>query len=702
MSARHATLGTPTHRLQRGFAMLAGGLLLALAAIRAADLWWWQRQILATAESRAVSLTNIASEYLQEAFNAGDASLRQLAVHSQRVGGPLARDAEWAAVLNASKAGMSGLGSISVTDANGTIAHSTIGSLVGESRKNEFLFQRLSGQPSDDLIIDRPFLTLFENRRYLIPIGRRLTTASGAFDGIVVSTFGPAALQRFFRAVDVGRDGQVWVFHPSGAVMIREPSTGDPIGESAAGNPIFDAAIHGASRTRVRLTPNGPYLISASRTLALPPLIVAVSLSEHELLTEWRRERLVALGVILVLSIGFAATLVVLGRQVAARTVAEDALSQVQHLEAIGRLTGGIAHDFNNMLTAILGYTNLMLSDIDDKHPLREDLQEVHKAGESAAKLIRQLLAFSRSQVLQPQIIDLNSVVTHIKSMLQRVIGEHITFEVRLAPSVEPINADPTQVEHIVMNLAINARDAMAGGGTLTIETGAADLDAAYAARHVGTQAGRHVMLAVSDTGVGMDASTMSHMFEPFFTTKKRGEGTGLGLATAYGIVKQSGGSIWVHSEPGKGSIFKVYFPVAHGPAIAQGAAAESVSTHGTETILLAEDQDEVRAVARTILVRNGYTVLEAANPDEALRIARNHRLPIDLLFTDVVMPGMNGRELAQQVQGLRRGIKVLFSSGYTDDSIVRTGVLERDIAFIQKPYAPDALLHKVRDVLDA
>jgi len=253
-----------------------------------------------------------------------------------------------------------------------------------------------------------------------------------------------------------------------------------------------------------------------------------------------------------------------------------------------------------------------------------------------------------------------------------------------------------------VMNLAINARDAMAGGGTLTIETGAIDLDAAYAAQHPGTQPGRHVMLAVSDTGVGMEPSTMAHMFEPFFTTKKRGEGTGLGLATVYGIVNQSGGSIWVHSEPDKGSTFKIYFPVAHESAVAPSAAAAPISTRGTETILLAEDQDEVRAVARTILARNGYTVLEAANPYDALRIARDHRLPIDLLFTDIVMPGMNGRELAQQVQGLRRGIKVLYSSGYTDDTIVRTGVLERDIAFIQKPYAPDALLHKVRDVLDA
>jgi signal transduction histidine kinase len=702
MPGRRAPLGTPTRRLQRGFAMLAGGLLLALAAIRALDLWWWQRQILATAESRAVSLTNIASEYLQEAFNAGDASLRQLAIHSQRVGGPLARDAEWAPVLNASKAGLGGLGSISVVDASGTITHSTIGSLVGESRKDEYLFTRLAAQRNDELIVDRPFLTRFERPHYLIPIGRRLTSAGNAFDGMVVSTFSPASLQRFFNAVDVGREGLVWVFHPSGVVMVREPSAGDPIGESAGGNPIFDAAIHGATIKRVQLASGGPTLISASRTLSVPPLIVAVSLSEHELLAEWRRERLVAFGVILVLSLGFAGTLVVLGRQVAARTVAEEALGQVQHLEAIGRLTGGIAHDFNNMLTAILGYTNLMLSDIDDQHPLREDLEEVHKAGESAAKLIRQLLAFSRRQVLQPQIIDLNSAVTHIESMLQRVIGEHITFVVRLAPTVDPINADPTQVEQIVMNLALNARDAMPAGGTLTIETGAADLDAAYAAQHPGTQAGRHVMLAVSDTGVGMDASTMAHMFEPFFTTKKRGEGTGLGLATVYGIVKQSGGSIWIYSEPGKGSTFKVYFPVAHASAIEPTAAAEPMSTRGTETILLTEDQDEVRAVARTILTRSGYTVLEAANPYDALRIARNHRLPIDLLFTDIVMPGMNGRELAQQVQAIRRGIKVLYSSGYTDDTIVRTGVLERDIAFIQKPYAPDALLHKVRDVLDA
>jgi PAS domain S-box-containing protein len=384
------------------------------------------------------------------------------------------------------------------------------------------------------------------------------------------------------------------------------------------------------------------------------------------------------------------------------RRALEEQLVQSQKMEAIGRLAGGVAHDFNNLLTAILGYSNLVLEELEPFHPARADVHEMRKASESAAALTQQLLAFSRKQILQPQVLDLNAAVARADGLLQRLIGEDIALVSRLDSELARISADPGQIEQVILNLAINARDAMPHGGKLTIETSNVELDQSYAAKHPGSSPGAHVMLAVSDTGIGMDEDTLAHVFEPFFTTKQRGEGTGLGLSTVYGIVKQSGGSIWVYSEPGRGTTFKVYFPrvVAGEPVAPVAPRAEGL--RGSETILLAEDQPEVRSIGSAVLTRYGYQVLEAANGEQALAIIRSHPGPIHLLLSDVVMPSMNGPELARRVQADHPGIRVLFASGYTDDAIVRHGVLDPGVAFLQKPFTPTALLKKIRELLDA
>ena len=381
----------------------------------------------------------------------------------------------------------------------------------------------------------------------------------------------------------------------------------------------------------------------------------------------------------------------------------EERLRQSAKMEAIGRLAGGIAHDFNNLLTIINGYSELGLDGLNSDDPMRRYLNEIMKAGERAASLTRQLLAFSRQQVLAPQVLNLNDVVTNVGEMLRRLIGEDINLVMVPDRALGRVKADAGQIEQILMNLGANARDAMPKGGKLVIETANVELDATYARSHMAVAPGHYVMLAVSDTGVGMDAETQAHIFEPFFTTKEKGKGTGLGLATVYGIVKQSGGYIWVYSEPGRGSTFKIYLPrVEEAGESVQFPEASGHPVAASETILLVEDEEAVRALAARILQRLGYKVLESTSPEDALKISERHTETIHLLLTDVVLPSMSGRKVAELLAPLRPGMKALFMSGYTDDSIVRSGVLEATAAFLQKPFTPVTLARKVREVLDS
>ena len=392
-----------------------------------------------------------------------------------------------------------------------------------------------------------------------------------------------------------------------------------------------------------------------------------------------------------------------IGRDVTERVQLEQQLRQAQKMEAVGRLAGGIAHDFNNILTAITGYADLLLEDLGATDPRRQDADEIHKAADRAAGLTRQLLAFSRQQVLQPTVLEVNKLVSDLEKMLRRLLGEDVELSTRLAPTTGRVKADPGQLEQVVMNLAVNARDAMPNGGKLTLETANVDLDEAYAADHYPARAGPFVMLAVSDTGIGMSEETQVHMFEPFFTTKEKGKGTGLGLATVYGIIKQSGGFIWVYSEVGHGTTFKLYLPRVEELAerAAAPAHARTRPARGTETILVVEDEAPVRNVARQVLERHGYTVLEAPSAEAALDIATRYSGTIHLLLTDVVMPGLNGRELASRLVDLRPDARVIFMSGYTDDAVTRHGVLEPGSAYVQKPFTPDAIARRVREVLD-
>ncbi len=386
---------------------------------------------------------------------------------------------------------------------------------------------------------------------------------------------------------------------------------------------------------------------------------------------------------------------------VSGRRLLEEQLRQAQKMEAVGMLAGGVAHDFNNLLTIITGYSQLILNNIHSDDPNRHSVEQIMKAGERAAALTKQLLAFSRRQVLQPKVVELNQLVNSLGTMLRRLIGEDIDLKLELAADLGRVNADPSQLEQVIMNLVVNARDAMPNGGSLTIETRNKYLDENYAGRHLNVKSGAHVLLAVSDTGHGMDRATRERLFEPFFTTKGPGKGTGLGLSTVFGIIKQSGGSVEVYSEPNRGTSVKVYLPRIDQPAAIDSEELKKNAGPGTETILLVEDDEMVRNLVRETLEREGYKLFDAADPLDARRIAEDFQEPIQLLITDVVMPKVNGRELAEQIVRRRPETKVLYMSGYTDNAIVNNGLLDRGFAFIQKPFTPAALTHKVREVLE-
>ena len=399
-----------------------------------------------------------------------------------------------------------------------------------------------------------------------------------------------------------------------------------------------------------------------------------------------------------------------IARDITERKRAEEALrisqaqlQQSQKLEAIGQLAGGVAHDLNNLLTAIAGYSDLSLRLLDKEHPVRRYLQEIKKASDRATSLTRQLLAFSRRQILEPKVVDLNLVVTEMSEMLRRLIGEDIELATSLKSDLGRVKADPGQVEQIIMNLIVNSRDAMALGGKITIETSNVTLDDGYSLQHVPMQPGDYVMLAVTDTGCGIDKETQTHIFEPFFTTKEVGKGTGLGLSTVYGIVTQSGGYIWVYSEVGKGTCFKIYLPRLGDQLKPEKRSSElrHAQLDGQKTILLVEDEAIVRHITRLILESNGYRVLEADGGEEALRLCHDYFREIDLMITDVIMPGMSGRVLAERIADLCPALPVLYMSGYTDDAIVRHGLLGDMLEFIQKPFTPEGLALKVRSVLE-
>ena len=379
----------------------------------------------------------------------------------------------------------------------------------------------------------------------------------------------------------------------------------------------------------------------------------------------------------------------------------EEQLRQAQKMEAVGRLAGGVAHDFNNLLTVIKGHSDLILSDLRHDHPLHSDVEEIERAADRAAAVTGQLLAFSRRQVLAPRVLNINTLVEKMEKLLLRLLGEDVELVAVLDPKLRAVKADPSQIEQVIMNLAVNARDAMPRGGVLTLRTVNVRLDEAYVREHVALKPGEYNMLSVRDTGVGMDKTTQARIFEPFFTTKEQGKGTGLGLSTAYGIVRQSGGDIWVHSQPDVGTTFKVYLPIVDAEPEAAKSQAASADSRGTETVLVVEDETGVRSLVRQVLQQKGYHVLVAESRDEALHICKTHKGPIHLLLSDVVLKEINGQELSRCLVRFRPDMRVLLMSGYTEDAIVQRGVLNHDTNFLSKPFTPASLSAKVREVLD-
>jgi len=380
----------------------------------------------------------------------------------------------------------------------------------------------------------------------------------------------------------------------------------------------------------------------------------------------------------------------------------EAQLQQSQKMEAIGRLTGGVAHDFNNAMTAVIGFSDILMMQLGKEHPSAKHLVEIKKAGNHAATLTRQLLAFSSKQVLHPQVLDLNEIIGSMEKIMRRLIGENIELTTFPGQELGRVKADPGQMEQVLLNLVINARDAMPRGGRITIDTRDVYLDETYATKHVAVRPGHYLQIAVSDTGTGIDEVTCSRIFEPFFTTKGPGKGTGLGLATVYGIVKQSGGNIWVYSETGRGTTFKIYLPrVEEAVSRAEPAVSTTEAPSGSETVLIVEDENGIRQLVCELLREKGYKVLVAPDPGEALRIGEDHTGRIHLTLTDVVMPTMSGKEMAERLVLSRSDMKVLYMSGYTDDAIFHHGILEPGIHFLEKPFTPLTLLQKVRQVLD-
>lgn len=687
-----------------GVAAAAG--LATLIGVRALDLQTQRAQLLSAGDRRAANLAVVFAGYLRQTFVAVDASLRQLAVHSQRIGGANARDGAWQPALVAALAALPAVGSISVVDTAGIVRHTTQPVILGQTRRNQYIFRRLATDSVDELVADPPFRALAGVHPYLIPLGRRLPAMTNrGFGGIVVATVIPDELRDVFRSADIGEQGVITVFHRDGFVVFREPSREDPIGEVAARQPLFEAArvTPATDVYRGPAVPNGSMLRTAYRSLSDRGLIVAVSLGEDELLAEWRRDAAMSgvIGVLLVLAL--AAILFLIFRDMDTRLAAEEALGRSQRLESIGRLTGGIAHDFNNLLTVILGNVALIQDELgkDPSGATAESAAQIERAATRGSALIRQLLAFARRRPLQSRTVDLVELIGESKPMLDRVLGEDVTLVLHDQAGRSFYAAvDPTGMESALLNLCINARDAMPNGGTISIDLTSIWIDAQEAREHIDVGPGQYIVVRVQDNGAGIPAEHIPHLFEPFFTTKDVGRGTGLGLSTVYGFVKQSSGHVTVASTVGSGTVVTLYFPEAAAPETAEAAREPEDKRRGSgEVILLVEDEPDLLALAARFLEDLGYRVIQASNGAAALEAAFDEPR-IDLLLSDIVMSGgMSGRQLAKELRMTRPTIPVLFMSGYTDDDVDATGS-DVDAPVIAKPYDRTRLATAVRTAI--
>jgi len=659
---------------------------------------------LEAASHRAQSYSTILSAHLERTMGAMDGRMTQIAVQSERLGGPRGRDGQWQSVLEAAKAGASTVVSLSVIDDRGVVRHSTMPEIVGQVRSDGAIYQSLSDTDAPEVVSEAPFLSPYSDQM-LVPFGRRLTDARGRVTGAVEATFAPESLRNFYSSIDT-EGGAVRVLHRTGAVLLYEPQV-DP---ASRGDDAVLAAYAAGERRGVffgPIAPGGPPMITSFAADDDSGLIVAVSLGEAAALAAWRQEAIVA-GLILVgLLIALALAVTLMLRQLDARAAAEAALLQqqqrfaeAQRLESLGQLTGGVAHDFNNLLTVIVGSADSLLSRVSAE--LRPRVDAILYAADNATALIKQLLAFSRRQALQLTPVDMNATVTAMEEMLSRSLGARVETQFVLAPNLWRAYADRAQIESALLNLAINARDAMPEGGKLTIETHNAHLDAHYASQNADVAAGDYVALAVTDTGTGMSPEVRERAVEPFFTTKEVGKGSGLGLSMIYGFARQSKGHVKIYSELGRGTTVRLYLPRATQEKEVTVPDDATAGVGGSETVLVVEDDVQVRELAVTSLRERGYTVVEAANGHEAVAVldADGH---IDLVLTDMVMPGaMTGKEVAEHALKVRPAVRVLFTSGYADASVMRNGLVKAGARFLSKPYRSGQLAATVRALLDA
>ncbi|MCW5771110.1 MAG: response regulator [Rhodospirillaceae bacterium] len=818
-------------RLRANILVSVAFFVVGLLIIQGFAYWSHFNAALDEGERRAENLALILKEHVEQTAAAADAALRQIAIQSRRIGGPTAPATQWQPLLDAAFSGVSGVGSISIIDAAGTIRHSTMAGVVGQSRGDRFLFKRLREGGSARVVADAPFRSPATGTM-LMPIGRRLLDETGRFAGAAVATIDPALLRELYRSVDTGPGGKIRVIHPSGVLFFGEPSAADPAGRSVGLDPVFRAYRRGMTAGTILgpLAPGGPSFISAFRTTGSPELVISVALARADVLADWRRDLAIGATLTLLLCAALLFAAVQLRGQFAARQTAEriaerrtremtlaqsiaglglisidmaagtvrlspqfnrnvgwpeardtasldaflalaaepdrarlrtafaacveeggsyrlecafrradgsprvfwsegfwhngsdggapeivafcqdvtdrrtfeERLLQAQKMEAIGQLTGGIAHDFNNLLTVLMGGAELLAERLENNPPLKRQAETMVGAAQRGATLTARLLAFARRQPLAPSALDVNRLLADMDGLMRRAIGEHIEIELVRGAGLWPAQADRAQLETAILNLAVNARDAMPGGGRLTIETANAHIDRSYAEGHADLAPGQYVMIAVTDTGMGMPPDIVARAFEPFFTTKDVGKGTGLGLSMVYGFAKQSGGHAKIYSEPGKGTTVRLYLPRAAGEAMPEQRPTVSSVPGGSERILVVEDDPDVRAHAEQQLCALGYAVSSAESGPAALRLLQRGD-EFDLLFSDIVMPGgMNGRELAEAARKLRPQLKILFASGYAENAVIRNGDLAHGVAMLQKPYRREDLAARVRAALDA
>ncbi len=717
--------------------VLTLGVLLAMGVLRLVDLGRWRAQTVASAESRAANLSLILAEYVTQSFAAGDASLRQLAIHSRRVGGPAASDADWTPSLTSALAGLTGIGSLSVTDRDGVIRHSTEHTIVGQSRRDDYVFRRLHSTTDDELAVDTPFLSVTTPRQYLIPIARRLVNERGAFAGAIVATLTPAASRGFFRAVDVGQRGTVWVFHPDGFVVLHEPSGGDQIGRSARENPLFAAAARNAGSAGLfegAVDRGGPILVSAFHPTATPPLLVAVSLDRDEVLAEWRHEAVGSAAIFTVLTLTLAATLTVLYRQTAAKERIEVALVRSQQLEA-ERLTDAnarlasaldraqharhdaeaasalkdqflmtVSHELRTPLTAICGWARMLIDGVVDDRTKEKALRTIERNAHAQTRLVNDLLDVSRVMSgalrLDARPTDAAEAVRHaVDTVKPAADAKDIEVQVAIAPSLHQVSGDAERIQQIVWNLLSNAVKFTPHGGRVSVSV---------------AHSGGAVEICVADSGIGISTAFLPHVFERFRQedpgSTRRFGGLGLGLAIARSLVELHGGSITAESEgEGRGATFRVrlqaLLPAAEPTPAAVVAADAGAPLSGTDTplaglrILVVDDEAEARELFAHVLGRAGAVVAQAASADYALAAIRAE--PYHVLLSDIEMPAVDGYGLAAQAIAIAAGrherLVAIAVTAYSRPEDERRSLAAGFVRHLTKPIDPHDLIAAIR-----